>query len=202
MITELSCTCFFVNTCIIVCTEVPYRVTFFKCGTYHVIGTIYTTFVTSDASDVVIQISNPVSQRREVSGNIILQITNMIFPRGFKFKSPVVNFTCIDYSRIYIHFRNRVGRYEKILCILVKIVKAKCQSIIKETHVKTEVQLFGCLPLKVRISKTRWIRSIVLSRVITILIPGSIVADWRNIGIVTEHTDITVTSPRSTEFQE
>ena len=84
----------------------------------------------------------------------------------------------------------------------VVIVKTYRQAVVQETHVKAEVQLFGCLPFEIWIGESRRIRTVVLFGVVSVLVPGCIVANGCGVWIVVEHIYITVTSPRCTELQE
>lgn len=87
------------------------------------------------------------------------------------------------------------------MCFVV-IVKTYRQTVVQETHVKAEIQLFGCFPFEIWIGESRRIRAVVLFGVVSVLVPGCIVANRCGVWIVVEHINITVTSPRCTELQE
>ena len=175
---------------------------FFKCSMYFVVCAVYTTFAGCNAWEIVIKVSYFIFQCREVCIDTICKVTNMVFPTSFEFKAFVIYFTSVYGGLVCINLGNRIDFYKKVFCVFVVIVKTYRQAVVQETHVKAEVQLFGCLPFEIWIGESRRIRAVVLFGVVSVLVPGCIVANRCGVWIVVEHINITVTSPRCTELQE
>ena len=202
MITESGSTGLTINPYIVECTEIPDGVPLLKCSMHFVVCSVHSTFAGCDARKVIIQIGHFVLQGREIRIYTVSKVTDMVSPTSFKFKTLVVHFTGIHRSLVGIHLRHRIDVDQQVFGVFVIVVQTDCQAVIQETHVKTKVQLLGFLPLEIRIGKSGRIRTIILFRTVSILIPGCIVADRCSIGVVIKHIHITVNTPGSTKLHE
>ena len=147
-----------------------------------------------------IQVSNLILQCSQISLNAIIEITDVVSPSQFKFKTFITYITGINRRSGTTDNQGRSSScYQQIFCFLIEPVNRESQTVIEETGIQTDIQLFRSFPLQIIVTQAirTYSSDVGISRdkrIITGIVHGSTVC------ITTQGSQTTVLTPAGTQL--